>query len=126
MNGVLTTPPAELTSALAEVSETYGDRLAARIERFADAPDGSFVWTQDEAGETFLGQITGGWRYDNAPGATAIDLVHVRPCTWLPDPIEPRHIPAPVSATFARGGLNWQRIRHASSGPASAALWEDA
>lgn len=124
LDGVLPAGPADLRAGLAEVSELHGDRLAARIERFTGVPDDSFVWTRDEDGETYLGRLTGAWLYDDSPAAAAVHLVHVRPCIWLPDPIEPRKIPAAVSATFARGGLNWQRIRAAGTGGASQRLWD--
>lgn len=51
-----------------------------RVERFAAAADGSFVWTRDEDGLYRLGCLSGPYFYD-ADGAD-VDLVHVRPCRW--------------------------------------------
>jgi len=69
-------------------------RLARRIERFADVADGE-----------------------------SVDLVHVRPCEWLTDPMAAPAAPAAVVATFGRGGRSFQRIHDAAVGDESARLW---
>ncbi|MEH3143158.1 MAG: GAF domain-containing protein [Mycobacterium kyogaense] len=91
-----------------------------RIERFAAAADGSFVWTRDEDGLYLLGCLTGPYFYD-ADGVD-VDLVHVRPCRWTQGFDESR-CPAAVVATFARGGRNFQQIHDARVGEESARLW---
>ena len=36
--------------ALARTANEYGERVARRLERFMDVPDGSVVWTRDGTG----------------------------------------------------------------------------
>jgi hypothetical protein len=116
--------PTSLAQALAAADARFGERLARRIERFAAAPVGAFVWTRDVDGLFWLGRIAGGWRYDDAPAAHEVDLVHVRACEWLDLPVEEAKVPPGVLATFARGGLNWQRIHAADAAPLTVRLWE--
>ncbi|WP_374460898.1 GAF domain-containing protein [Microbacterium sp.] len=124
MGGRLDNPPRSLTAALAAVDARHGERAARRLERFAALPTGTLVWTRDVDGYFWLGTLTGPWRYDDDPAAVAADLVHVRDCTWSSRPVAPSDVPQGVTATFARGGRNGQRIRTAEVGEQSAALWE--
>lgn len=125
MGGRLEPPPESLTEALVGMDAAYGERAASRLERFAEAAEGFFVWTRDAQGFLWLGRAGGGWRYDAAAEAIAVDLVHVRSCDWLADPVPDDRAPAPVLATFARGGRNWQRIRARDALPLSARIWRD-
>src|SRR3954452_12666890 len=76
-----------------------------QVARFADVPEGEFVWARDEAGHYWLGPVAGPCRdHDSAVG-----LRHVRDATWLERPFGPDETPAAVVATFARGGRNFQR-----------------
>lgn len=124
MGGRLDSAPRSLTAALAAVDARHGERAARRLERFAALPTGTLVWTRDVYGYFWLGTLTGPWRYDDDPAAVAADLVHVRDCTWSSTPVAPSDVPPGVTATFARGGRNGQRIRTAEVGEQSAALWE--
>jgi hypothetical protein len=112
MGGVLPSVPATLAAALAELS-THDERLARRVERFTQVPNGAAVWTRDEDGRFWRGTITGPWRYDGSPAAVAADLVHVRDARWDAEGLEEHLVPAAVVASFARGGRNFQRIRAA-------------
>lgn len=98
------------------------ERLARRVERFAEAADGSFVWTRGGDGLYRLGRLNGPYFYD-AEGST-VDLVHVRPCDWRGVPVPDRDTPAAVLATFGRGGRNFQQIHDACVGEQSSRLWE--
>ncbi|MCV7278404.1 GAF domain-containing protein [Mycolicibacterium flavescens] len=100
-----------------------GERLARRIDRFAAAPEGSFVWTRDGDGLFWLGRIEGAYFRDDDADAVAVDLVHVRPCRWLPSPVTESVVPAAVLATFGRGGRNFQRTHAADVGPQTERLW---
>ncbi len=97
------------------------ERLARRIDRFAEVPDGSFVWTRDTDGLYWLGRIGGPLRYDD--DGVRVDLVHVRPCRWLADPVLESEVPAAVLATFARGGRNFQQTHAPGVGDQTAAIW---
>lgn len=97
------------------------DRIEARLRRFADVPDGSFVWTRDGDGLLFIGQIAGPLRTE--PEGAPHDLEQVRPCRWHPDPVPPARVPAAVAATFERGGRNFQRINSVDVGRQTARLW---
>ncbi len=83
-------------------------RAERRLERFASAPLGSFVWTRDAAGAVYVGRLTGPLRYD-AAGAD-VDLVNVRDTDWVTRPVDAALVPPAVAQTFARGGRNFQQI----------------
>ncbi|WP_350352803.1 GAF domain-containing protein [Microbacterium sp. A8/3-1] len=123
IGGRLEPAPDSLAEALVTADAQSGIRLAWRIERFAKAPIGAFVWTRDVDGLTYLGRIAGPWEYDPGEDATAADLVHIRRCEWLAEPIDQAEVPAGVRATFARNGRNWQRIHDDDAERLSAGLW---
>lgn len=126
VGGRLGAVPDSLPAALAEVDAHHGERMAARLERFAAVPDGAFVWTRDADGEFWLGRLAGPWTYDPSPEASAVDLVHVRACDWLDVPVAEHLVPAGVQRSFARGGRNWQSIRADDALPQTAAIWDGA
>jgi hypothetical protein len=113
IGGRLDAVPTTLSDALRLTDETYGDRVARRLERFAAVPDGSRVWTRGPDGMFRLGTLTGRWRYDADPAAYEADLVNVRDCGWDDDPLPEHRTPPAVVATYRRGGRNFQRIRAA-------------
>lgn len=98
-------------------------RIDRRVQRFADVADGSFVWTRDTDGMYWLGRIDGAYRYDE--GGAAVDLVHVRPCRWLPRPLLEPQVPAAVIATFGRGGRNFQQTNDPAVGMQTQRLWDE-
>jgi hypothetical protein len=100
------------------------DGLARRVARFASVADGSFVWTRDPDGLFWLGRICGGYRYDTDGAAAKVDLVHVRPCDWLPDPLLEPQVPHAVVATFGRGGRNFQQTHHPSVSQETQRIWD--
>ena len=101
------------------------ERLAHRVARFADLDEGSFVWTRDTHGWFWLGRISGDYVYDADEAAAAVDLVHTRPCEWLPMPIREQDVPAAVVATFGRGGRNFQEIHQPSIGVETQTIWDE-
>lgn len=105
------------------MGEVTDDRSARRLERFSAVPSGAFVWTRDEDGLSHLGRLTGPRRRDESPEAVHADLVHVRDCTWLPEPVDPVRIPPAVTQTFERGGRNFQQTHHPDVEAQTAALW---
>jgi hypothetical protein len=126
VGGRLESVPGSLAEAVTAVAHLHGERLARRLDRFASAPDGAFVWTRDSAGSLWLGRMAGAWRFDSSPEAQAVDLVHVRPCRWLDAPVPDRLVPPAVHATFSRGGRNWQQTHDEDASKISAILWDDA
>lgn len=110
VGGRLARAPRDAAEAVAGTSVEYDDRTARRLERFIEVPDGAVVWTRDGDGMFHRGVLAGPWSYDPTPAAWAADLVHVRPCEWAA-PVAEHRVPAPVAATFRRGGRNFQRIR---------------
>ena len=112
-----------LEAGLCGMGEVTDDRSERRLERFAAVEVGAFVWTRDGDGLTSLGRLTGVVRRDDDPMAASVDLVHVRDCTWLPDPVPDAQLPRAVASTFARGGLNFQRIHDPQVERETATLW---
>jgi hypothetical protein len=100
-------------------------RLARRVARFVTLADGSFVWTRDAEGLYWLGRIEGPYLFDGEPAAAAVDLVHVRPCRWLAEPVLECDVPAAVVATFGRGGRNFQQTHDSAVGPQTARIWKE-
>lgn len=99
-------------------------RLACRIARFRDVDEGSFVWTRDPDGLYWLGRIFGPYFCDPGDEAAVVDLVHVRECRWLPEPLLEPAVPAAVVATFRRGGRNFQQTHDATVGAETLRIWE--
>ena len=112
-----------LEVGLCGMGEVTDERSERRLERFAAVEDGAFVWTRDGDGLTYLGRLTGPLRRDDDPAASDVDLVHVRACTWLPDPVPDAQVPPAVASTFARGGRNFQQVHDAAVQQQSAELW---
>ena len=106
------------------IGEVTDERSARRLERFANVPVGAFVWTRDAAGSVYLGRLTGEHRRDDTPEAGEVDLVHVRSCSWLSDPVPGAQVPPAVSRTFERGGRNFQEIHSPDVRQQTAALWD--
>jgi hypothetical protein len=104
-------------------ADAADNRAGRRVARFAEVDDGSFVWTRDTDGLYWLGRIDGPYFYDDGRAAGAVDLVHVRPCRWLPDPVLEPEVPAAVIATFARGGRNFQQTHSDRVGPETERVW---
>lgn len=123
MGGRLDDPPGSIDDALAAVDAAFGERMARRLERFASVLEGTFVWTRDADGFLWLGRLTGPWRYDASPEASAVDLGHVRACDWLDHPVDPAAVPPGVQEAFARGGRNWQSITRADTARLTADVW---
>jgi hypothetical protein len=122
--GVLTPAPDDLEAAVTLAAEQHDERLARRIERFAAVEDGSFVWTRDGDSLFWLGRITGPYSYDSVADAAAVDLVHVRACSWLGTPVTESTAPPAVLATFGRGGRNFQRTHDGSVGAQTRRIWD--
>ena len=98
-------------------------RAERRLERFAAASDGTFVWTRGSEG-FHLGRLVGPIRRDDSEAAVLADLVHVRPCEWIAEPVDPALVPEQVSYAFSRGGRNLQRIGTPGAGEATQDTWE--
>lgn len=111
LGGALPTAPTSAEAAVSMLAANSAERDARRLQRFVDSADGALVVTRDARGRVYLGRLDGPYRYDGSEEASAVDLVHVRPCRWLPEPLDDADVPAAVHETFARGGLNWQRVR---------------
>ena len=53
-----------LEEVLKQIEATYDRRGAQTVERFANAPTGSLIWTLHTDGTYRVGELTGQWRYD--------------------------------------------------------------
>jgi hypothetical protein len=119
----LAAPPATLDDAVEAAAAAHGEKAARMLRRFAELPDGAFVWTRATDGAYHLGRVSGPWRYDDSPAARAVGIHHVRPAEWLDRPFGEDEVPAAVAATFARGGRNLQRTHGAAAEARTAELW---
>lgn len=126
VGGRLRAAPTTLAEAVAAVAVEHDDRGAARVERFAGAPVGAWVWTREAEGVFRLGRLEGPWGYDGTTEAIDVDLVHVRPCTWASDRYAEHEVPAAVALAFRRGGRNFQRTHHPDVSAESERLWQGA
>jgi hypothetical protein len=125
LGGALVSPPRSVEEAVDGLAAAYDDRTARRLRRFAEVPDGAFVWTRESDGLYRLGRLAGPWEYDASRGAAACDLVHVRPCEWARRAFAENDVPAATAYSFSRGGRNFQRVRDPRVEPATLALWPD-
>ena len=101
-----------------------GDKAARMLHRFAELPDGVFVWTRTDDGTYRLGRVAGELREDRSAAARAVGITHVRPARWLDRPFGASDVPAAVAATFARGGRNLQRTHDEDAERLTAQLWD--
>lgn len=115
-----------LDDAVAAATTEHGEKAGRMLRRFAELPDGAFVWTRVGDGSYRLGRIAGPWRYDDSAAARAVGIHHVRPADWLDRPVGEHEVPPAVAATFARGGRNLQRTHDAGAERATAKLWREA
>lgn len=104
-------PDAESMVAAGRVH--IADARGRRLERFAEVPEGSFVWTRDGDGTYWLGRLSGPLAGEQ------------RPVVWLERPFGEHEIPAAVAATFARGGRNFQRTHSETAERETQRLWCD-
>lgn len=111
-----------LDRGLCGIGAPATDRDHARLERFCAVPVGSFVWTRDLT-DYHLGRLNGPCAEDRDAAAVAADLVHVRPCDWLGQPVDAALVPEQVRYAFSRGGRNFQRIGLPGAGLASERAW---
>lgn len=111
-----------LSIGVCGMGEATDERSVRRLERFIAVPAGSFVWTRDVDGSTYVGRITGPWRHD--PAGAEVDLVNVRDTDWVSEPVDPALVPAAVAQTFARGGRNFQQIHPGNIETETAELWD--
>jgi hypothetical protein len=125
IGGVLADVPATLDEAIDATVTADGPKAGRMLRRFADLPDGAFVWTRDSGGGYHLGRIAGPWRYDASLAARTVGLGHVRPADWRPEPLGEDDVPAAVAESFARGGRNLQRIHGDQGERRTAALWRE-
>ena len=120
----LTEVPPTLTDAVAAAGTTHGEKAGRMLARFAELPDGVFVWTQTGDRTFRLGRVSGPWRYEESAAAREAGIHHVRPAEWLGAEIPLERTPLAVIDTFARGGLNFQRINDTGAESETAKLFD--
>jgi hypothetical protein len=108
--------------AARDAAQAEREKAARMLNRFAELPEGTFVWTRGER-FYFLGRIAGPCRYDDSPAAHEVGIHHVRAAVWVERPFGEHEVPAAVAATFARGGRNFQRIHGEAVERETSELW---
>lgn len=116
--------PASLHQAIEETRGRYGEKAGRMLRTFAELPERTLVWTRAH-GFFRLGRISGPWRYDGSNAARQVGIHNVRPADWLERPFGDDEVPVAVSATFARGGRNFQRIHDAGAEQRTVELWTE-
>jgi len=116
--------PADLGEALLMVVDAHGYKAGRMLARFAELPEGEFVWTRTSDDEYWLGRIRGPWRYDDSEEATEVGICQTRPAEWSREPLGFLAVPAAVSVTFSRGGKNLQRINDEECELLTRDLWK--
>jgi hypothetical protein len=114
--------PERLDEAIEATRVRYGEKAARMLRSFAELPEGTLVWTRAH-GLFHLGRISGPWRYEDSSDAREVGIHNVRPADWLDRAFGEDEAPAAVSATFARGGRNFQRTHDAVAERRTAELW---
>lgn len=139
--------PSSIDEAVAAATDRHGEKAGRMLRRFAEVPEGAFVWTRTGAGRGDtadagtpdgsasttgasvdapyrLGRIAGPWRYDDSGAAREVGIHHVRPAEWLDHAFAEEDLPAGVAYTFGRGGRNFQRTHDEDAERETAALWD--
>ncbi len=118
--------PATLDEAVAAATDRHGEKAGRMLRRFAEVPEGAFVWTWTADGDApyRLGRIAGPWRYADSPAAREVGIHHVRPATWLQNGFSEDELPGAVAHTFGRGGRNFQRTHDEDAERETQAIWD--
>ena len=115
-----------IATGVVGIGDGVGEQAARGLHRFAELPDGVFVWTRETGGAYRLGRIAGELRRDDSPAARAVGIRNVRPATWLARRFAEDEVPPAVAATFARGGRNLQRTHDEEAERLTQELWDAA
>jgi hypothetical protein len=113
-----------LEHGLVGIGRGQGEKAGRMLSRFAQLPEGTFVWTRTGPGAYRLGRIAGPLRDDDSPAAREVGIHHVRATTWLDRAFGEDEVPVAVAATFARGGRNFQRTHDEDAERRTAELWD--
>lgn len=112
-----------LMSGVVGIGPGSGERAARMLHRFAEVPEGAYVWTRDRVGGYHLGRITGALREDGSEDARAVGITRVRDAEWLERTFDEMDVPVAVAQTFARGGRNFQRTHDDEAERQTAEIW---
>ena len=99
-----------LEEVLTQIEETYDRRGRQTVERFANAPTGSLIWTLHTDGTYRVGELAGPWRYDASAEAERLDCHQVRDTRWAPKRLLSSEIPGAVVRSFSQRGSSFSRI----------------
>jgi hypothetical protein len=112
-----------LARGLVGIGPGRGERADRMLHRFAEVPEGAFVWTRDRRGGYHLGRIIGALREDGSESARAVGITRVRDVEWLERTFAETEVPSAVAPTFARGGRNFQRTHDGEAEGLTAEIW---
>ncbi|HYI00312.1 hypothetical protein [Hyalangium sp.] len=99
-----------LEEVLARVEAEYDRRGRQTVERFANAPMGSLVWTLHTDGTYRIGELVGPWRYDDSSTAERLDCHQVRETRWARAKLLSSEVPGAVVRCFSQRGSSFSRI----------------
>lgn len=113
--GLVDEPPTTLEETCRRAAETWDSRAAGTIRRFAEAPEGSLVWSRHTDGTWMLGRIAGPWEPDFSPAAIKTDMHQVRKCDWAPTRLLSERVPGKVIISFSYPGSSFSQIHNAAA-----------
>lgn len=117
-----TETPATLEDCLRGIEESWDQRSAACVARFAEANRGSLVWSQHTDGTWLLGEIVGEWKPDYSPEAATVDMYQTRKVRWAPRRLLSEEVPGGVIRAFSGRGSAFSEIRNMPARLFSSAL----
>ncbi len=113
-----------LEEVLNQIEATYHRRGRQTVERFANAPTGSLIWTLHTDGTYRVGELTGHWRYDASAEAERLDCYQVRDTRWAPKRLLSSEVPGAVVRSFSQRGSSFSRIHDESARQYSHRLYD--
>jgi hypothetical protein len=105
----------DLEEVLTQVEALYNRLGRQTVERFANAPIGSLIWTMHTDGTYRIGELVGPWRYDDSSEAERLDCHQVRETYWAPAKLLSSEVPGAVVRCFSQRGSSFSRIHDESA-----------
>jgi hypothetical protein len=117
--------PGTLEDCLRGIEKHWDRRSASCVARFAEAENGSLVWSLHTDGTWLLGEIVGEWKPDYSPGAAAVDMYQTRKIRWAPRRLLSEEVPGGAIRAFSGRGSAFSEIKDIPARLLSSALFAE-